>query len=54
MLDSQALPISAKDLLEGKHIPYFIIEDEIFLLKSWLMKPYGSRGLTTPQQVFQL
>ena len=32
----------------------FIIGDKIFLLKFWLLKPFGSRGLTTPQQVFQL
>ena len=54
MLDSQALPISAKDLLGGKQIPYLIIGDKIFLLKFWLLKPFGSRGLTTLQQVFQL
>ena len=52
MLDNQVLPIPAPDLLGGKQTPYFIIGDEIFPLKSWLMKPYGSRGLTTQQQVF--
>ena len=52
MLDNQVLPNSAPDLLEGKQTPYFIIGNEIFPLKLWLMKPYGSRGLTTQQQVF--
>ena len=52
MLDNQVLLNSAPDLLGGKQTPYFIIGDEIFPFQSWLMKPYGRRGLKTHQQVF--
>ena len=32
--------------------PYHIVADEAFPLKSYLMKPYPSRGLTDEQRVY--
>lgn len=32
--------------------PYYLIGDEIFALKTWLMKPYPGRGLNTEERVF--
>ena len=32
--------------------PYFLVGDEIFPLKDWLMRPYPGKGLTETQSVF--
>lgn len=52
MLNNQELPLPEPGLINGKHVPHFIIGDEIFPLKTWLMKPYPHKGLTVPQQVY--
>lgn len=33
-------------------IPYFIVADDAFALKSYLMKPYSKRNLTKPEKIF--
>ena len=36
----------------GHLLPYVIVGDEIFGLKTWLMKPYSGRGLTKESAIF--
>ena len=33
-------------------LPYFLVGDEIFPLKTWLMRPYGGKNLTEGQRIF--
>ncbi|XP_062389288.1 uncharacterized protein LOC134077601 [Sardina pilchardus] len=35
-----------------KIIPYYLVADEAFPLKAYIMKPYARRGLTEEQQLF--
>lgn len=36
----------------GRSLPYYLVGDEIFPLKTWLIKPYPGKNLTEPQRVF--
>lgn len=37
---------------EGRPIPYFLVGDDAFGLKPWLMKPLPIRNMTVPQRIF--
>ena len=37
---------------EGPPVEYFLIGDDAFALKTWMMKPYPNRGLTTKERVY--
>ena len=35
----------------GEDVPYFILADDVFALKTWLMKPYGRKMLTREERI---
>ena len=37
---------------DDKDMPYFIVGDDAFALKPWLMKPFSLRKMTRPQRIF--
>lgn len=36
---------------DNEDMPYYLVGDDIFGLRSWLMKPYSSRGLTNDERI---
>ncbi len=37
---------------DDRETPYFIIGDDAFSLRTWMMKPYGRCGLPVPERIF--
>ncbi|MEW8542126.1 MAG: transposase family protein [Candidatus Thiodiazotropha sp.] len=37
---------------DDRPMPYFIIGDDAFSLRTWLMKPYSKRNLTDGERIF--
>ena len=40
------MQIPSSKIVNGHDLPYVITSEEIFALKSWLMKPYPGKGVT--------
>lgn len=50
--ENKTIKIPSPENIDGTEYPYVIVGDEIFPLKTWLMKPYGGSNLRHDQQVF--
>ena len=50
--DTIGFPESESLVDDGPKVNYFILEDDAFPLKLWLMKPYSKRGMDLNQRVF--
>ena len=48
---SIGFPDRAPIIQGGPDVPYFILADDAFALKTWLMKPYGRRMLTREEMI---
>lgn len=54
-LESNALILPEHEQLDGcafHPLPYFFLGDDIFPLKTWLIKPYPGRNLTEEEKIF--
>lgn len=51
-LESGSIPIPPPKTLGAKQFPYTFLSDEIFPLRTWLMKPYPGKQLQHQQRVF--
>ena len=51
-IESGKMFIPQPSLVNNKVLPYTLVGDEIFPLKTWLMKPYPGKGLSESQNVF--
>ena len=53
-IENNTIGFSAPDPLPGddRRTGYFIVADDAFALRTWLMKPYASRNLTVFQRIF--
>ena len=54
-LESNGLHIPKDEPLEGcafSPLPYYLLGDDIFPLKKWLIKPYPGRNLTDEEKVY--
>ena len=51
-LEENLLDIPEADIINGFKLPYVFVSDEIFPVKSWLLKPYPGRNLDENMEVF--
>ena len=53
-LENNALGLPDPDPLPGddRPLPYFVIGDDAFPLRTWMMKPYSQRGLSDKDRIF--
>ena len=53
-LESDSIGVPDADPLPGddRPTPYFIVGDDAFALKTWIMKPHSQRNLTHEQRIF--
>lgn len=54
-LENNTLGIPVPEPLDGcniQQLPYFLVGDEIFGLKTWMQRPYPGRGISESQRVF--
>lgn len=53
-IKKNVLGLPPPEPLEGEdfELPYFIVGDEAFALRTYLMKPYGKRGLNREERLF--
>ncbi len=54
VIEDGTMKFPADDALPGDDnpMPYFIIGDDAFALRTWMMKPYSSRHLTDEERIF--
>ena len=50
--NNDELNVPALRKIDGHQLPFVIVSDEIFALKSWLLKPYGGKGLLQEDEIF--
>jgi phage FluMu protein Com len=50
--ERNTLNLPDPDLLGEDTLPYTLVGDEIFALKTWLMKPYGGRDLSEEKRIY--
>ena len=48
---SIGFPDPAPITQDGRDVAYFILADDVFALKTWLMKPYDRRMLTREERI---
>ena len=48
---SIGFPDPAPITQSGRDVPYFILADDVFALKTWLMKPYDRRMLNREERI---
>ena len=51
-LETESLPIPEPRIIDGQQFPYTFLGDEIFPLRTWLMKPYPGKSLSHEQCSF--
>ena len=53
-IEDRSIGFPTADPLPGddKNMPYFLVADDAFALREWLMKPFSKRHLTTEERIF--
>ena len=49
MLGNNLIHVPDDELINEVKLPYTLVGDDIFPLKTWLIKPYPGKNLTVPQ-----